>query len=232
MRALVAACAGAGVDFVRAEVRRVRHDERRVLGVDTDGGPRDAAHVVIAAGAWSSQLDGVPLPRGAVTPVRGQMIELRAAGEPQRHVVRHVVFGAGGYLVPRADGRVLVGSTEERVGFVKEVTAAGLGALCTRVARLCPPLAALPVADRWSGPATRVRRRAAVHRRHRGARPVALRRPLPQRRAAGAAVGGDRRRARHGRRRTRRYDRALARARVTTVRGRTPCTSGGHGSAL
>ena len=53
--------------------------------------------------------------------------------------------------MPRADGRVLVGSTEERVGFVKEVTAAGLGALCARVARLCPPLAALPVADHWSG---------------------------------------------------------------------------------
>jgi len=139
----------------RREVRRVRHDERRVLGIDTDSGPRDAEHVVVAAGAWSSQLDGVPLGRGAITPVRGQMIELDAAAEPMHHrvrpVVRHIVFGAGGYLVPRADGRVLVGSTEEQVGFVKEVTAAGLGVLCARVARLCPPLAALPVADRWSG---------------------------------------------------------------------------------
>ncbi len=147
VRALVIACTRAGVDFVRAEVRRVRHDQRRVLGVDTDAGPRDAAHVVVAAGAWSAQLDGVPLSRGAITPVRGQMIELRAAAPP----VRHVVFGAGGYLVPRADGRVLVGSTEERVGFAKEVTAAGLGTLCARAARLCPALAALPVADHWSG---------------------------------------------------------------------------------
>jgi glycine oxidase len=89
----------------------------------------------------------VPMPPGAVTPVRGQMIELHAAAPP----VRHVVFGAGGYLVPRADGRVLIGSTEERVGFAKEVTAAGLGTLCARAARLCPPLAALPVADHWSG---------------------------------------------------------------------------------
>jgi glycine oxidase len=151
MRALVAACVRAGVTIVRAEVRSVRHDQRRVLGIDTDSGARDAAHVVIAAGAWSSQLDGVPLPRGAITPVRGQMIELDAAALPVRHVVRHVVFGAGGYLVPRADGRVLVGSTEERVGFARGVTAAGLGTLCARAARLCPPLAALPVADHWSG---------------------------------------------------------------------------------
>jgi glycine oxidase len=147
MRALVAACVRAGVTFVRSEVRRIRHDQRRVLGIDTDGGPRDAGHVVVAAGAWSSQLDGVPLPAGAIAPVRGQMIELHALTPP----VRHVVFGAGGYLVPRADGRVLVGSTEERVGFAKEVTAAGLGTLCARAARLCPTLAALPVADHWSG---------------------------------------------------------------------------------
>jgi len=147
MRALVIACTRAGVAFVRSEVRRLRLDGRRVLGVDTAEGPRDAAHVVVAAGAWSTQLDGMPLPPGAVTPVRGQMIELRAAAPP----VRHVIFGAGGYLVPRADGRVLVGSTEERVGFAKEVTAAGLGTLCARAARLCPALAALPVADHWSG---------------------------------------------------------------------------------
>jgi glycine oxidase len=145
--ALVSACVRAGVRFVRSEARRLRHDERRVLGVDTDDGPRDAAHVVVSAGAWSSRLDGVPLPPSAVTPVRGQMIELRAPSPP----VRHVVFGAGGYLVPRADGRVLIGSTEERVGFAKEVTAAGLGTLCARAARLCPTLASLPVADHWAG---------------------------------------------------------------------------------
>lgn len=145
--ALVSACLRAGVRFVRSDVRRVRHDGQRLLGIDTDDGPRDAGRVVLAAGAWSTRLDGVPLPRGAVSPVRGQMIELRAPTPP----VRHVVFGAGGYLVPRADGRVLVGSTEERVGFVKEVTAAGLGTLCARAARLCPALAALPVADAWSG---------------------------------------------------------------------------------
>lgn len=147
MGALVTACARAGVDFVRAEVRRLRHDGARVLGVDTDGGARDAARVVVAAGAWSAQLDGLPLAAGAIVPVRGQMIELRLPAPP----VRHVVFGDGGYLVPRADGRVLCGSTEERVGFHKEVTAAGLGALCARAARLCPSLARWPVAASWSG---------------------------------------------------------------------------------
>jgi glycine oxidase len=75
------------------------------------------------------------------------MIELRTPAPP----MRHIVFGGGGYLVPRADGRVLVGSTEEEVGYAKEVTAAGLGTLCARAARLCPALGALPVADHWAG---------------------------------------------------------------------------------
>lgn len=147
MRALVGACAAAGVTLARGEVRRVRHDGARVVGVDGDGGPRDAARVVIAAGAWSSAIDGVPLAAGALTPVRGQMIELRTAAPP----LRHVVFGEGGYLVPRTDGRVLCGSTEERVGFAKEVTADGVATLRARAARLCPSLDGLPVADRWSG---------------------------------------------------------------------------------
>jgi glycine oxidase len=147
VHATVAACTRAGVRFIRAEVRRIRHDGRRVFGIDTDGEPRDAACVVLAAGAWTTQIDGVPMPRGAVTPIRGQLIELRAPAPP----VRHIIFGAGGYLVPRADGRVLVGSTEEQVGFAREVTAAGLGLLCARAAQLCPALGALPVADHWAG---------------------------------------------------------------------------------
>jgi glycine oxidase len=147
MRALINACDHAGVDYLRAEVRRLRHDGSRVLGVDTDGGARDAARVVVAAGAWSALVDGVPLGAGAIVPVRGQMIELRMPAPP----LRHVVFGDGGYLVPRADGRVLCGSTEERVGFAKEVTADGIATLCARAARLCPALDGLPVADSWAG---------------------------------------------------------------------------------
>ena len=147
MRALVAGCVHAGVRFVRGQVRRLRHDGRRIFGVDADGGARDAHSVVLAAGAWTSQLEGLPARAGTITPVRGQMIELRTPAAP----LRHVVFGAGGYLVPRADGRLLCGSTEEHVGFVKEVTADGLGSLRARAARLCPTLATLPVAGRWCG---------------------------------------------------------------------------------
>jgi glycine oxidase len=153
VRALAAACVRGGVTFVRAEARRLRHDGGRILGVELDDMTRDAPLVLVTAGAWSSRLHGVPLPPRAVEPVRGQMIELRAALPP----FAHVLFGAGGYLVPRSDGRILCGSTEERVGFAKEVTLAGLAIFASRIARVCPSLASLPVARSWSGlrPATR-----------------------------------------------------------------------------
>jgi glycine oxidase len=65
--------------------------------------------------------------------------------------VRHVVFGAGGYLVPRADGRVLVGSTDERIGYDKDVTPAGTVTLRERAARLCPALDGREPSAAWAG---------------------------------------------------------------------------------
>jgi glycine oxidase len=145
--ALLSACARAGVRFVTAGARRVLHDGTRATGADLDGASLSAGAVVVACGAWSALLDGAGLPARAVEPLRGQMIELAANPAP----LRHVVFGHGGYLVPRSDGRVLCGSTEEKVGFRKEVTPAGLATLGQRAARLCPPLSEARVIDSWSG---------------------------------------------------------------------------------
>jgi glycine oxidase len=147
MRALEVAAARAGVHFVTAEARRVLHDGARVTGVATDGERYQAAHVIVACGPWSSLLDGAGLPPRAVTPLRGQLVELELRPPP----LGHVVFAAGGYLVPRADGRVVVGSTEEEAGFRKQVTAHGLEQLCARARRVCPALAGRPVERAWSG---------------------------------------------------------------------------------
>jgi len=151
MRALEVAAARAGVRFIAGEARRVLHDGARVTGalVDQggDGARLDAAHVIVACGPWSSLVDGAGLPARAVTPLRGQLIEIELRPPP----LAHVIFADGGYLVPRADGRVVVGSTEEDAGFRKEVTAEGLERLCARARRVCPPLAGRPVARAWSG---------------------------------------------------------------------------------
>ena len=108
------------------------------------GGAVEGAHVVLAGGAWTGQLAGLPRPV-PVRPVRGQMLSLSAA------TLRHVTYGAGGYLVPRAGGRTLVGATMEEVGFDSATTAEALASLTAVASRLSPSLASAPLLSHWAG---------------------------------------------------------------------------------
>lgn len=101
-------------------------------------------HVVLAAGSWVTAIGGLPRPL-PVEPVRGQMIAFGSAP------LRHVVYGAGAYLVPRIDGRTVVGSTMEHVGFDVSNTDEGVEALTAGARRACPALTHTPVVDAWSG---------------------------------------------------------------------------------
>lgn len=99
--------------------------------------------LVLAAGAWAPLIAGLPraLP---VEPVRGQMLALTA------RPLEHVVYGPGGYLVPRGE-RTLVGSTMERVAFDPTTTPEGLARIREAGDRICPALAGTPVHERWAG---------------------------------------------------------------------------------
>lgn len=157
-RALVAACETAGVTIVpNAYDVAVECDGRRVLGMRSHRGFTPAAHVIVAAGAWSNSVAGMPphaLP--AVEPVKGQMLALSMP----RGFVRRTTWIPGAYLVPREDGRLLVGATEERVGYDERVTAAGLALLLNAVVRAAPSLRDFAVTESWAGlrPATADRR--------------------------------------------------------------------------
>jgi glycine oxidase len=102
--------------------------------------------VVNAMGAWAGLLAGDPLPP-PVEPVRGQIVAFETAPA----LLRHVVYSHRGYLVPRSDGRVLAGSTSERAGFDKSVTAAGLHAVLGTALEIAPVLADMRVVDTWAG---------------------------------------------------------------------------------
>lgn len=121
-------------------------EKERVAGVRAGNETHRAPVVINAMGAWAGLLGGDPLPP-PVEPVRGQMIAFDVAPP----LVRHVVYWGHGYLVPRADGRVLAGSTMEQAGFDKSVTAAGLRAVLDVALRIAPILADVRVADVWAG---------------------------------------------------------------------------------
>jgi glycine oxidase len=143
----LAACARtAGSRLRLGEVRRILLEAGRVVGVEVDGARLATSAVVVAAGAWSSLIAGLGLAPQALRPVRGQLVRFDLPPP-----LRGIVFGAGGYLVPRLDGHILAGSTMEEAGFDKSVTAAGIAGILERAARLCPVLGQAPIGALWAG---------------------------------------------------------------------------------
>ena len=122
-------------------------EEGRVVGVRTSSETVYAEAVVIANGAWSSELVrplGLMLP---VKPMRGQMLAVRTVPR----AVSHVIYGRHMYMVPRPDGETLIGATVEDVGFRKEVTLAGLEELVQAGRRIAPSMMGQPVLRSWAG---------------------------------------------------------------------------------
>ncbi|MGH9795211.1 MAG: glycine oxidase ThiO [Candidatus Acidiferrales bacterium] len=119
----------------------------RVTGVHTASGAISAGRVVIAAGCWSGGLEQVA-PYAPTRPVRGQMVALRS----ERVSLRHVLRSHSGYIVPRADGRLVCGSTAEpEAGFEKRVTPEGQQHILAAATELVPALSHAAVVETWSG---------------------------------------------------------------------------------
>jgi len=148
LRALHIAALARGVRFQSgAFVRRIALADGRAVGVVLDDGSEvRARNVVVAAGSWTSLIDGLGLPPGRVIPARGQIIELELPAPP----LSHVVFGPGAYLVPRDDGRLLIGSTLEFVGYEREVTAGAVRDLLLHATALVPALERAALRATWS----------------------------------------------------------------------------------
>ena len=148
-RALLAACMARGVlVHAAASELAVECDDRRVLGVRSDRGFYPAQAVVNACGAWASQLSGIPIDSIVeVEPVKGQMIALQIP----RGLIQRVLWVPGAYLVPRDDGRLLIGATVEDVGFDTRVTAKGVQSLLNAALLAAPALRDCALTETWSG---------------------------------------------------------------------------------
>jgi glycine oxidase len=129
------------------EVQELARHGDRVRGVVTRDGLVAGDTFLIAAGAWSGQLLAPIGCRARVYPVRGQIALLN----PGKVLFRHVLLWGARYLVPRQDGRVLVGSTEEYAGFAKQTTAEGIGELLLMAVTLVPALGDADVERCWAG---------------------------------------------------------------------------------
>jgi glycine oxidase len=148
VKALLAGCASLGVRLrPGCPVVGLECAAGRVGALSTIDGRLRAGRYLIASGAWSDTLLAPAGWRPGIRPVRGQ-IALLNTGAPLFH--RVLMLGKR-YLVPRPDGRVLIGATEEDVGFDKRTTASALRDLLDLGIRLVPALADAPLERSWAG---------------------------------------------------------------------------------
>jgi thiazole synthase len=152
MRSLWTAAEALGINLQdNITVQAIQQQQRRVIGVQTSAGVYRAEHYVLAAGAWSNEL--LPV---AVRPKKGQMLSLRVPEGHSGLPLQRVLYGTDTYIVPRRDGRIIVGATSEDVGFTPYNTPLGVQNLLQNATRLLPQLQHYPIDELWWGfrPAT------------------------------------------------------------------------------
>jgi glycine oxidase len=132
------------VRFAEDIIVDITFSESGVAVIGRSGATYTADQAVLAAGAWSSSIRGLPRPL-PVEPVRGQMIAY--ATSP----LRRPVYGPTGYVVPRPNGRTLVGATTERVGFQSATTPEGIARLERTAVEILPRLAGVAPSEAWAG---------------------------------------------------------------------------------
>ena len=148
MDALEVAMKRAEVELIEgAEVTALATEHGRVTGVVLPGRRLDAGAVIVAAGTWSSPLLEPLGLNVKVIPARGQMIAVRGPACP----INRVLHSSRVYVVPRNDGRILIGATVEYAGFKKSVSVGGVYSLLDAALEIVPALEGFEVIESWAG---------------------------------------------------------------------------------
>ncbi|WP_435006197.1 glycine oxidase ThiO [Tundrisphaera lichenicola] len=148
IKALVASLKASGVAIHSGRaILGFEASRARVMAVRTEEGTLPCDRVVVAAGAWSGGLLAGLGVQAPTPPVKGQIV-LLGAGLPR---IRRIIEHGKNYLVPRDDGRILIGATEEEAGFDTRTTSEGFSDLLAEAHRLCPNLVGAEVERSWAG---------------------------------------------------------------------------------
>lgn len=130
-----------------AEVKNLLSERGKIVGAETETEKFFADVVILASGAWTSFIKAENLQMPDVKPVRGQMLAFQTA----KRLFEKVIYSARGYLVPRADGRILIGATVEDAGFDKNVYDRDTEFLREIALEIAPSLANLQIYENWAG---------------------------------------------------------------------------------
>jgi glycine oxidase len=145
-----AALAAGAVLREETPVEALRVEGGRACGLQVAGELRRFDKIALCTGAWARELPGLPEEaRPPVRPVKGQALALKMPKDAP--LLGHVVWAPKLYLVPRGDGRLIIGATVEEKGFDESLTAGGLLAMLEAAWRALPGIEELPVVETWVG---------------------------------------------------------------------------------
>ena len=147
-KVLSAAAQHLGVTILEGvNVNTIKHQGNRICQISTPTSHWQAEVYILAMGAWSGDL--LPIP---IQPCKGQMLSVHAITPSHgEQPLQHVLFGTEVYLVPRRNGRILIGATNENVGFQSHNTPLGIQALLAAAIRLFPQIQHMILEKFWSG---------------------------------------------------------------------------------
>jgi glycine oxidase ThiO len=148
IQALWQACQVVGVNYIDGvKVTEIVVNNGKVDYLKTDRENVYADRYCLAAGAWSQEL--LPIP---VVPIKGQMLSVSVPVDRLDNLpLQQVLFGENSYIVPRRNGRIIIGATSENTGFKSDNTAAGVMQLLTNALRLFPQIANYSILETWWG---------------------------------------------------------------------------------
>lgn len=142
-----------GVNLLEgANVEKIHTQNRQVTCIQTSAGDWQAETYVLATGAWSQDILSVP-----IYPTKGQMLSVRVPSDfhdrrtESNLPLKQVLFGPEVYVIPRKDGRIVIGATSENVGFAAYNTPSGMRDLLAKAMRIYPQLQDFPIEEFWWG---------------------------------------------------------------------------------
>lgn len=130
-----------------AEIKNLLSENGKITGAETENEKFFADNIVLATGAWTSFIKAENLQMPVVKPIRGQMIAFQTA----KRLFEKVIYSSRGYLVPRADGRILIGATVEDAGFDKNIYDLSTEILREVAIEIAPSLGNLQIYENWTG---------------------------------------------------------------------------------
>ena len=144
-----------GILYENTPVEKIEVVNGKAEGIWVTGNLEEADVIVLAAGCWSSDIDGLPKAvQPPVRPVKGQMLALQMEeGIVLQKVIRapRAKYPTDVYLVPKDDGRLVIGATNEEMEFDTRLTAGGLFELLRGTWEAVPGIYDLPVIETWTG---------------------------------------------------------------------------------